>query len=68
VLVSIPTLVIQFWMRYARKRMNLAEISRMQISEEQGIVLNDFSRSHWRSLGNRVGTFTGYSSICIARG
>src|SRR5687768_17438516 len=46
----------------------LGDISRMQISPEQG----NFMRLQVAAMGARsaieVGTFTGYSSLCIARG
>jgi len=46
----------------------LGEVSRMQISEEQGSFLTILAAAIGATCGIEVGTFTGYSSICIARG
>src|SRR5213075_3063964 len=46
----------------------LGEVSRMQISEEQGSFLTILTAAIGASAAIEVGTFTGYSSICIARG
>jgi len=46
----------------------LGEVSRMQISQEQGTFLTILTAAIGASAAIEVGTFTGYSSICIARG
>jgi caffeoyl-CoA O-methyltransferase len=46
----------------------LGEISRMQISPEQGSFLTILTAAIAATSAIEVGTFTGYSSICIARG
>jgi len=46
----------------------LGEISMMQISEEQGSFLTILTAAIGATSAIEVGTFTGYSSICIARG
>jgi caffeoyl-CoA O-methyltransferase len=46
----------------------LGEISRMQISEEQGAFMTILTAAIGAISAIEVGTFTGYSSICIARG
>jgi caffeoyl-CoA O-methyltransferase len=46
----------------------LGEVSRMQISEEQGSFLTILAAAIGAATAIEVGTFTGYSSICIARG
>jgi len=46
----------------------LGEISMMQISEEQGSLLTILTAAIGATSAIEVGTFTGYSSICIARG
>ena len=46
----------------------LGEVSRMQISEEQGSFLKILAAAIRTASAIEVGTFTGYSSICIARG
>jgi len=46
----------------------LGEISRMQISEEQGSFLTILAAAIGAVSAIELGTFTGYSSICIARG
>ena len=46
----------------------LGEISRMQISPEQGAFMTILSAAIGAKSAIEVGTFTGYSSICIARG
>jgi len=46
----------------------LGEISMMQISEEQGSFLTLLTSAISANSAIEVGTFTGYSSICIARG
>lgn len=46
----------------------LGEISRMQIAPEQGAFMTLLTRVVGARFAVEVGTFTGYSSICIARG
>ena len=46
----------------------LGDISRMQISPEQGSFLTLLAAAIGTRSAIEVGTFTGYSSICIARG
>jgi caffeoyl-CoA O-methyltransferase len=46
----------------------LGEISRMQISPEQGSLMTILNAAIGTTSAIEVGTFTGYSSICIARG
>lgn len=46
----------------------LGEISKMQISQEQGSFMTLLVRAIGARSAIEVGTFTGYSSICIARG
>lgn len=46
----------------------LGDISKMQISEEQGSFMTLLVAATGAQSAIEVGTFTGYSSICIARG
>jgi len=46
----------------------LGDISRMQISPEQGAFMSVLTAAIGAKSAIEVGTFTGYSSICIARG
>jgi caffeoyl-CoA O-methyltransferase len=46
----------------------LGDIARMQISPEQGLFLTMLTRVLGARSAVEVGTFTGYSSLCIARG
>jgi len=46
----------------------LGDISKMQISEEQGSFMTLIVAAIGAKSAIEVGTFTGYSSICIARG
>jgi caffeoyl-CoA O-methyltransferase len=46
----------------------LGDISRMQISQEQGSFMSLLVAAIGAKSAIEVGTFTGYSSICIARG
>jgi caffeoyl-CoA O-methyltransferase len=46
----------------------LGEIRKMQISEEQGSFMSLLVAAIGGKSAIEVGTFTGYSSICIARG
>ncbi len=45
----------------------LGPISRMQISDEQGTFMGILARAIGAKSCVEVGTFTGYSSICVAR-
>src|SRR2546427_6506011 len=45
----------------------LGEISRMQISEEQGAFMGLLVAATGAKSVMEVGTFTGYSSVCMAR-
>jgi len=47
---------------------SLGDISRMQISQEQGSFLTLLAAAIGAKSAIEVGTFTGYSSLCIARG
>ena len=46
----------------------LGEISKMQVSADQGALLTMLTAVAGASFAVEVGTFTGYSAICIARG
>src|SRR5258708_22116826 len=46
----------------------LGDISRMQIAPEQGALLRVLTRLIGATRAVEVGTFTGYSALCIARG
>src|SRR5258708_38491690 len=46
----------------------LGDISRMQIAPEQGALLRTMTRLVGARTAVEVGTFTGYSALCIARG
>ncbi|MCC5952209.1 MAG: O-methyltransferase [Acidimicrobiia bacterium] len=46
----------------------LGEVARMQVAPDQGAFLTVLTRALGTTLAVEVGTFTGYSSICIARG
>jgi len=46
----------------------LGPIARMQIASEQGTFLSILTRAIGARSAVEIGTFTGYSSICIARG
>jgi caffeoyl-CoA O-methyltransferase len=46
----------------------LGEIARMQIGREQGAFMTQLVRAIGAREAIEIGTFTGYSSICIARG
>src|SRR2546422_6203196 len=46
----------------------LGDISRMQISREQGSFMTLLLAAIGARSAIEVGTFTGYSSVCIARG
>jgi caffeoyl-CoA O-methyltransferase len=46
----------------------VSDFSMMQISPEQGAFMTLFTRAIGAKQAIEVGTFTGYSSLCIARG
>jgi len=46
----------------------LGDVAIMQVSLEEGALLTSLTRLVAASFAVEVGTFTGYSSICIARG
>ena len=46
----------------------MGDIARMQISPEQGALLTMLAKILGAHLIVEVGTFTGYSSVCLARG
>jgi caffeoyl-CoA O-methyltransferase len=46
----------------------MGEIAKMQIAADQGALLTMLTRLVGARLAVEVGTFTGYSAICIARG
>jgi len=50
------------------KTAGLGEVSRMQISPEQGAFLSLLAGAVGAKSALELGTFTGYSAICIARG
>jgi predicted O-methyltransferase YrrM len=47
---------------------SLGDVSIMQVSADEGTLLTILTRLAVTSFAVEVGTFTGYSSICIARG
>jgi caffeoyl-CoA O-methyltransferase len=54
--------------RLAAETSELGGISIMQISPEQGALMNVLVRAIGARRALELGTFTGYSAICIARG
>src|SRR6476659_7498679 len=46
----------------------LGDIARMQIAPEQGALLRILTRLLGVTRAIEIGTFTGYSALCIARG
>ena len=54
--------------RVERETESLGDIAVMQISPEEGALLTLLARSIGARRALEVGTFTGYSAICIARG
>ena len=54
--------------KLAEDTMAMGEISRMQIAPEQGALLTMLASMLDAKLIVEVGTFTGYSSVCLARG
>ncbi|MEJ5254922.1 MAG: O-methyltransferase [Acidimicrobiales bacterium] len=57
---------VQRWLIERTKQ--LGEISIMQITPEQGALLTLLTSLAGAQLAIEVGTFTGYSALCIARG
>ena len=51
-----------------RETAALGDIARMQIAPEQGAFMTVLARTIGARRAIEVGTFTGYSSLCIARG
>jgi caffeoyl-CoA O-methyltransferase len=47
---------------------SMGDVSRMQVSADQGALLTLLTGVAGASFAVEVGTFTGYSSVCIARG
>ncbi len=47
---------------------SLGDISRMQVAPEQGLLLTLLARLARARRAVEVGTFTGFSALCIARG
>ena len=60
-----PDLPLQ---RLIERTNDLGEISRMQVAPEQGAFLTLLTATLGTRRAVEVGTFTGYSSTCIARG
>jgi caffeoyl-CoA O-methyltransferase len=57
---------VQQWL--IERTAELGEVARFQIAPEQGILLTILTRLTRAEHAVEIGTFTGYSSICIARG
>ena len=57
---------VQHWL--IERTAELGGVARMQIAPEQGVLLTILTRLTQAKTAVEVGTFTGYSSICIARG
>jgi caffeoyl-CoA O-methyltransferase len=54
--------------RVERETEAMGEIAKMQIAPDQGALITLLVRAIETRLAIEVGTFTGYSAICIARG
>jgi caffeoyl-CoA O-methyltransferase len=52
----------------AERTQALGDVARMQVTPEQGAMLTALTRLSAGRFAVEVGTFTGYSSTCIARG
>jgi caffeoyl-CoA O-methyltransferase len=52
----------------AQRTAELGDVAGMQIGADQGALLTALTRMVGARFAVEVGTFTGYSSICIARG
>ena len=57
---------VQKWL--IERTAELGAIARFQIAPEQGVLLTMLTRLTRAKVAVEIGTFTGYSSICIARG
>ena len=57
---------VQTWL--IERTAELGGVARMQIAPEQGVLLTILARLTRAEVAVEVGTFTGYSSLCIARG
>ena len=57
---------VQEWL--IERTAELGPIARFQIAPEQGVLLTILTRLTRAKVAVEIGTFTGYSSICIARG
>jgi caffeoyl-CoA O-methyltransferase len=57
---------VQAWL--IARTAELGSYARMQIAPEQGVLLTMLTRLTRAEVAVEVGTFTGYSSVCIARG
>jgi caffeoyl-CoA O-methyltransferase len=57
---------VQEWL--IERTAELGAIARFQIAPEQGVLLTILTRLTRAKVAVEIGTFTGYSSICIARG
>ena len=63
---SSPRDEVQRWL--IERTAELGAVARYQIAPEQGILLTLLTRLTRAETAVEIGTFTGYSSICIARG
>lgn len=63
---SSPRDEVQRWL--IERTAELGSLAQLQIAPEQGILLTLLTRLTGARVAVEVGTFTGYSSICIARG
>lgn len=61
-----PTTATQAWL--IERTAALGDIARMQIAPEQGRFLTILAASLGATTAVEVGTFTGYSSLCLAEG
>jgi caffeoyl-CoA O-methyltransferase len=64
---STPVDEVQRWL-IEETRSRVPDLSMMQISPEQGAFMQLLARAIGAKRAVEVGTFTGYSSLCIARG
>jgi caffeoyl-CoA O-methyltransferase len=64
---SLPVDDVQRWL-IEETRAKVPDLSMMQISPEQGAFMQILTRVIGTRRAVEVGTFTGYSSLCIARG
>ena len=54
--------------RLAEDTIAMGQVARMQIAPEQGALMTMLAKLIGAKLIVEVGTFTGYSSVCLARG